>query len=150
MSGVRPPSPVMRYHVRPRGRSRKPSTARAYEKSPWYPVPAALLAQLVEHLHGKEGVDGSSPSEGLHKFPAIQHVVLPETAKGGRSAGTRRVHFGTGGHSRARLTSGGSDQSNRSDAEGRRDRVAEPADLVRSSSWISRSGSIRRPAGSPS
>ena len=25
----------------------------------------ALLAQLVEHLHGKEGVDGSSPSEGL-------------------------------------------------------------------------------------
>jgi hypothetical protein len=27
-------------------------------------VPPALLAQLVEHLHGKEGVDGSSPSEG--------------------------------------------------------------------------------------
>ena len=27
----------------------------------------ALLAQLVEHLHGKEGVDGSSPSEGLEK-----------------------------------------------------------------------------------
>ena len=26
---------------------------------------AALLAQLVEHLHGKEGVDGSSPSEGF-------------------------------------------------------------------------------------
>ena len=25
----------------------------------------ALLAQLVEHLHGKEGVAGSSPSEGL-------------------------------------------------------------------------------------
>ena len=25
----------------------------------------ALLAQLVEHLHGKEGVDGSSPSEGF-------------------------------------------------------------------------------------
>ena len=24
----------------------------------------ALLAQSVEHLHGKEGVDGSSPSEG--------------------------------------------------------------------------------------
>src|SRR5215207_9069679 len=71
MSGVRPPSPVMRYHVRPRGRSRKPSTARAYEKSPWYPVPAALLAQLVEHLHGKEGVDGSSPSEGFAKFLLI-------------------------------------------------------------------------------
>ncbi len=27
----------------------------------------ALLAQLVEHLHGKEGVDGSSPSEGFKK-----------------------------------------------------------------------------------
>jgi hypothetical protein len=26
---------------------------------------SALLAQLVEHLHGKEGVDGSSPSEGF-------------------------------------------------------------------------------------
>src|SRR5207248_8649331 len=29
----------------------------------------ALLAQLVEHLHGKEGVDGSSPSEGSEKAP---------------------------------------------------------------------------------
>src|SRR4051812_10510549 len=26
--------------------------------------PLALLAQLVEHLHGKEGVAGSSPAEG--------------------------------------------------------------------------------------
>jgi hypothetical protein len=30
-------------------------------------APPALLAQLVEHLHGKEGVDGSSPSEGFEK-----------------------------------------------------------------------------------
>jgi hypothetical protein len=30
----------------------------------------ALLAQLVEHLHGKEGVDGSSPSEGFGFLPA--------------------------------------------------------------------------------
>ena len=30
-------------------------------------APPALLAQLVEHLHGKEGVDGSSPSEGSGK-----------------------------------------------------------------------------------
>src|SRR2546427_3170987 len=30
---------------------------------------SALLAQLVEHLHGKEGVDGSSPSEGSAKAP---------------------------------------------------------------------------------
>ena len=33
----------------------------------------ALLAQLVEHLHGKEGVDGSSPSEGFEKMPANRH-----------------------------------------------------------------------------
>ena len=26
---------------------------------------SALLAQLVEHFHGKEGVVGSSPTEGL-------------------------------------------------------------------------------------
>ena len=32
-------------------------------------VRLALLAQLVEHLHGKEGVDGSSPSEGLLAGP---------------------------------------------------------------------------------
>ena len=30
-----------------------------------YHPASALLAQLVEHLHGKEGVDGSSPSEGF-------------------------------------------------------------------------------------
>jgi Domain of unknown function (DUF4389) len=30
-----------------------------------YTGPLALLAQSVEHLHGKEGVDGSSPSEGF-------------------------------------------------------------------------------------
>jgi hypothetical protein len=28
---------------------------------------SALLAQLVEHLHGKEGVSGSSPEEGFEK-----------------------------------------------------------------------------------
>src|SRR5829696_9480409 len=36
----------------------------------------ALLAQLVEHLHGKEGVDGSSPSEGLGKVPAKRYLVV--------------------------------------------------------------------------
>jgi hypothetical protein len=35
---------------------------------------AALLAQLVEHLHGKEGVDGSSPSEGSYESPATRGV----------------------------------------------------------------------------
>src|SRR5919106_1493716 len=58
-----------------------------------------------QNLHGKEGVDGSSPSEGLHKSPANGHVVLPAMAKFRRLAGTRRVHFGTGGHSRAHATS---------------------------------------------
>ena len=41
----------------------------------------ALLAQLVEHLHGKEGVDGSSPSEGFEKSPANGHMLLPEPTK---------------------------------------------------------------------
>ena len=34
---------------------------------------SALLAQLVEHLHGKEGVSGSSPEEGL-KYPQMPHL----------------------------------------------------------------------------
>jgi hypothetical protein len=57
-------------------------------------MPAALLAQLVEHLHGKEGVDGSSPSEGLNKRPGnrpfmLDRVVSMETwhAFGDRSWG---------------------------------------------------------------
>src|ERR1019366_7116624 len=38
-----------------------PSSARA-----WATIAApALLAQLVEHFHGKEGVNGSSPLEGF-------------------------------------------------------------------------------------
>src|SRR6202007_2881067 len=36
-----------------------------------YSQPDALLAQLVEHFHGKEGVDGSSPSEGSEESPVI-------------------------------------------------------------------------------
>ncbi len=36
----------------------------------------ALLAQLVEHLHGKEGVDGSSPSEGFRKIPANRRFLF--------------------------------------------------------------------------
>jgi hypothetical protein len=37
--------------------------------------PQTHLAQLVEHLHGKEGVDGSSPSEGS-RIPANRHFLL--------------------------------------------------------------------------
>ena len=42
----------------------------------------ALLAQLVEHLHGKEGVDGSSPSEGssFREVPGNRLVLLSERA----------------------------------------------------------------------
>src|SRR5215211_6178483 len=38
----------------------------------------ALLAQQVEHLHGKEGVDGSSPSEGFSKRPANRRSWLSD------------------------------------------------------------------------
>jgi hypothetical protein len=41
---------------------------------------SALLAQLVEHLHGKEGVDGSSPSEGSLRYknrPQMGGFLLP-------------------------------------------------------------------------
>ena len=42
----------------------------------------ALLAQSVEHLHGKEGVDGSSPSEGSSKktIPGNRGFLLSNTA----------------------------------------------------------------------
>jgi site-specific recombinase XerD len=63
------------------------------------------LEHLTDTLHGKEGVDGSSPSEGSHKSPATGRIVLPAPTNSRRFAGTRRVHFGTGGHSRARATS---------------------------------------------
>ena len=39
----------------------------------------ALLAQLVEHLHGKEGVDGSSPSEGFGDCSGFRPRALPTT-----------------------------------------------------------------------
>ena len=47
----------------------------------------ALLAQLVEHLHGKEGVDGSSPSEGSAKGPEIGLLLAD------RLAGRRTLPF---------------------------------------------------------
>jgi hypothetical protein len=43
----------------------RPALVKPWRALPW--APSALLAQLVEHLHGKEGVDGSSPSEGFRK-----------------------------------------------------------------------------------
>ena len=47
-------------------------------------VGPALLAQLVEHLHGKEGVDGSSPSEGSAKAPQIRAVSFGLTCTSSR------------------------------------------------------------------
>src|SRR6185436_3834948 len=41
----------------------------------YHPRTNALLAQLVEHLHGKEGVSGSSPEEGFALPPA--HLSFP-------------------------------------------------------------------------
>jgi hypothetical protein len=48
---------------------RSPKQARGRQENPEIPA-SALLAQLVEHFHGKEGVVGSSPTEGLGIWPA--------------------------------------------------------------------------------
>jgi len=37
----------------------------------------AGMTRPPPHVHGKEGVDGSSPSEGFTKVPAKRHVLLP-------------------------------------------------------------------------
>ena len=58
---------------------------------PW--APSALLAQLVEHLHGKEGVSGSSPEEGFRN-----------TLQNGRILGISVAQSGTQGN--AKGTSG--------------------------------------------
>ena len=55
--------------------------------------------------HGKEGVDGSSPSEGFMKRPAKSGFLLSAQTSRRHLAGTRRVHFRTRGHSRVRSTS---------------------------------------------
>jgi hypothetical protein len=54
----------------------------------------ALLAQLVEHFHGKEGVTGSSPVEGSCEDPASAGVFVvsgampPEYPRSTRSSAT--------------------------------------------------------------
>ena len=48
----------------------KPAERRSGENKP-NPLPS----------DGKEGVDGSSPSEGFDKIPAKGHFVLPEMAR---------------------------------------------------------------------
>ena len=60
-----------------------------------------------QNLHGKEGVDGSSPSEGLNKVPANRHFVLPccevSILHGYETGGT---YLGTGGHFRTASSRG--------------------------------------------
>jgi hypothetical protein len=68
----------------------------------------ALLAQLVEHLHGKEGVDGSSPSEGFKKPLQIARFARLHVAHSG-DARSHRGRTGPWKHSEwvAPLPSGG-------------------------------------------
>ena len=58
------------------------------------PWGSALLAQLAEHLHGKEGVSGSSPEEGL-KYLQIESFCCPVRRNVGGDYG--------GGHVRGHL-----------------------------------------------
>jgi hypothetical protein len=52
---------------------------------------------LPEKFHGKEGVDGSSPSEGLQKLPGNGHLVLPVMARFGLSRVRDGYIFGLAG-----------------------------------------------------
>ena len=69
---------------------RWPSCARRAWPTPARIRALALLAQLVEHLHGKEGVDGSSPSEGFRFAPAQALFPLSRPATVG-SCGVHRT-----------------------------------------------------------
>ena len=52
----------------------------------------ALLAQLVEHFHGNEGVDGSSPAEGSNEIPANWGFALLELRMHWSGRGTPAEH----------------------------------------------------------
>ena len=75
----------------------QPETRSRRQGKPEVPA-SALLAQLVEHFHGKEGVDGSSPSEGLGAFAgksAKVGALRRRLAQRGRNSRPRSVHFVT-------------------------------------------------------
>ena len=94
------------------------------------------------HVHGKEGVDGSSPSDCLNKSPVNGEFVLPVVARFRFFAGTRRVHVGTGGHSRARTAS-------RDTAYGcrwARSRPSKPVSPSKRAIAVVRSGGARAPS----
>ena len=54
----------------------------------------ALLAQLVEHFHGKEGVIGSSPMEGFVGVPCV-HGLFLRSSRADRAL--RSVYWGVTG-----------------------------------------------------
>src|SRR2546423_11970267 len=56
-------------------------TARSSHASRANLFPPALLAQLVEHLHGKEGVNGSSPLEGSARAPHVGAFAFTSTCE---------------------------------------------------------------------
>jgi hypothetical protein len=92
-----------------RGYARAPATHHEERICRKNVIESARPCPLVppRNLHGKEGVDGSSPSEGFNiKYLQIGmyrclrwRAIRPR----GYETGT---HSGTGGHSRARATSG--------------------------------------------
>ena len=56
------------------------------------PASARACTRLrPRNFHGKEGVDGSSPSEGLHEVPANGHFLSSDRATRGYTAGTSAV-----------------------------------------------------------
>jgi hypothetical protein len=65
----------------------------------------ACTRVTLRNLHGKEGVDGSSPSEGLHKCPANATFLCCLRWRDLDASRVRDGYILTGGHSRARATS---------------------------------------------
>ena len=51
----------------------------------------AQLAQLVEHFHGKEGVNGSSPLLGLRRTVSVEPGVRRPAGASTRAAGSERL-----------------------------------------------------------
>jgi hypothetical protein len=65
-------------------------------RKPDHELPAnALLAQLVEHFHGKEGVAGSSPAEGFIGTPRSGGVSCAPPRLSLTASSTRWVPFGS-------------------------------------------------------
>ena len=72
--------PIHGANARSLGTSRRPSVPARYS------TVAALLAQSVEHLHGKEGVVGSSPTEGFVCYLRLPGGALGSVALAARTS----------------------------------------------------------------